>query len=37
MAIEAVYSPPEQFAAFIQTERKRWGDLIREAKIGGNQ
>lgn len=37
MAIEAVYSPPEKFAAFIQSERKRWGDLIREAKIGGNQ
>ncbi len=37
MAIESVYSPPEQFAAFIQTERKRWGDVIREAKIGGTQ
>jgi tripartite-type tricarboxylate transporter receptor subunit TctC len=37
MAIEAVYSPPEQFAAFIQSERKRWGDVIREAKIGGTQ
>lgn len=37
MAIEAVYSPPEKFAAFIQSERKLWGDLIREAKIGGNQ
>lgn len=37
MAIEAVYSPPEQFAAFIQSERKRWSDVIREAKIGGTQ
>lgn len=37
MAIEAVYSPPEQFAAFIQSERKRWGDVIREAKIAGSQ
>ncbi|MDP2241570.1 MAG: tripartite tricarboxylate transporter substrate binding protein [Burkholderiales bacterium] len=37
MAIESVYSPPEQFAAFIQTERKRWGVVIREAKIGGTQ
>jgi tripartite-type tricarboxylate transporter receptor subunit TctC len=33
LAIEAVYSPPEQFAAFIQSERKRWG----EAKIAGIQ
>ena len=37
MAIEAVYSPPAQFAAFIQSERKVWGDVIREAKIGGLQ
>lgn len=37
MAIEAAYSPSGQFAAFIQSERKRWGDLIRTAKIGGNQ
>lgn len=37
MAIEAAYSPSEQFAGFIQSERKRWGDLIRTAKIGGNQ
>ena len=37
MAIEAVYSPPAQFAAFIQSERKVWGDVIREAKIGGIQ
>jgi len=37
MAIEAVYTPPEQFAAFIQSERKLWGDLIRDAKITGNQ
>lgn len=37
MAIEAVYSKPEQFAAFIQSERKLWGDLIRDAKISGNQ
>ena len=37
MAIEAVYSTPPQFAAFIQSERKLWGDLIREAKITGNQ
>jgi tripartite-type tricarboxylate transporter receptor subunit TctC len=37
MAIEAVYSPPEQFAAFIQSERKRWSDVIREANIAGTQ
>ncbi|RPJ45356.1 MAG: tripartite tricarboxylate transporter substrate binding protein [Betaproteobacteria bacterium] len=37
MAIEAVYSTPPQFAAFIQSERKLWGNLIREAKITGNQ
>jgi tripartite-type tricarboxylate transporter receptor subunit TctC len=37
MAIEAAYSPPEQFAAFIQSERKRWGEVIRTAKIGGIQ
>lgn len=37
MAIEAVYSSPEQFGAFIKSERKLWGDLIREAKITGTQ
>jgi tripartite-type tricarboxylate transporter receptor subunit TctC len=37
MAIEAVYKSPEDFGAFIQSERKLWGDLIRSAKIGGNQ
>ncbi len=37
MAIEAVYSPPDQFAAFIKSERKVWGDVIRDAKIGGTQ
>ncbi len=37
MAIEAVYSPPDQFANFIKSERKLWGDLIRDAKIGGTQ
>ncbi len=37
MAIEAVYSTPQEFAAFIKAERKLWGDLIREAKISGNQ
>ena len=37
MAIEAVYTPPEKFAAFIKSERKLWGDLIREAGITGNQ
>jgi tripartite-type tricarboxylate transporter receptor subunit TctC len=37
MAIEAVYSTPDQFAAFIQSERKRWGEVIRAAKIGGSQ
>ncbi len=37
MAIEAVYTPPEQFAAFIQSERKLWGDVIRDAKISGTQ
>ena len=37
MAIEAVYSTPDQFAAFIKSERKLWGDVIRDAKISGNQ
>jgi tripartite-type tricarboxylate transporter receptor subunit TctC len=37
MAIEAVYTTPEQFGAFIKTERKLWGDLIRDAKITGTQ
>ncbi|MCW5574703.1 MAG: tripartite tricarboxylate transporter substrate binding protein [Burkholderiales bacterium] len=37
MAIEAVYSTPEEFGAFIKSERKLWGDVIREAKISGNQ
>jgi tripartite-type tricarboxylate transporter receptor subunit TctC len=37
MAIEAVYSTPEQFAAFIKAERKLWGDVIRDAKISGTQ
>lgn len=37
MAIEAVYSTPDQFAAFIKAERKLWGDVIRDAKISGNQ
>ena len=37
MAIEAVYKSPEDFGAFIQSERRLWGDLIRSAKIGGNQ
>jgi len=37
MAIEAVYKSPEEFAAFIKSERKLWGDLIRDAKIGGKQ
>ena len=37
MAIEAVYSTPEQFGGFIKSERKLWGDLIRDAKITGNQ
>jgi len=37
LAIEAVYSTPEQFGAFIQSERKLWGNLIRESKISGNQ
>ncbi len=37
MAIEAVYKSPEQFGAFIKSERKLWGDLIRDAKIGGKQ
>jgi tripartite-type tricarboxylate transporter receptor subunit TctC len=37
MAIEAVYKSPEDFGAFIQSERKLWGDLIRSAKITGNQ
>ncbi len=37
MAIEAVYKSPEEFTAFIKSERKLWGDLIREANIGGKQ
>jgi len=37
MAIEAVYSTPEQFAGFIRDERKLWGDVIRDAKISGSQ
>ncbi|MGA0024646.1 MAG: Bug family tripartite tricarboxylate transporter substrate binding protein, partial [Burkholderiales bacterium] len=37
MAIEAVYKSPEEFAAFIKTERKLWGDVIRGAGIGGKQ
>lgn len=37
MAIEAVYSTPEQFASFIKAERKLWGDVIRDAKISGTQ
>jgi len=37
MAIEAVYSTPDEFAGFIKAERKLWGDVIREAKISGNQ
>lgn len=37
MAIEAVYSPPAQFAGYIQSERKRWGEVIRAAGIGGKQ
>ncbi|MBM3372258.1 MAG: tripartite tricarboxylate transporter substrate binding protein [Betaproteobacteria bacterium] len=37
LAIEAVFSTPEQFGAFIQSERKLWGNLIRESKISGNQ
>ncbi len=37
MGIEAVHSTPQQFAAFIASERKVWGDLIRDAKITGNQ
>lgn len=37
LAIEAVYSTPEQFGAFIQSERKLWGNLIRESKITGTQ
>lgn len=37
MAIEAAYTPSSQFAAFIQSERKRWGDVIRAAGIGGKQ
>lgn len=37
MAIEAVYSTPEEFGAFIKSERTLWGNLIREAKISGNQ
>lgn len=37
MGIEAVHSTPQQFAAFIQSERASWGKLIRETKITGNQ
>jgi len=37
MAIEAVYKSPEEFAAFIQSERKAWGEVISAAKISGIQ
>ena len=31
--IETVWSPPEQFGKFMDTERARWGKLIKEANI----
>ena len=33
---EAVGSTPEEYAAFIATEQKRWGDVVRRANIKAN-
>jgi tripartite-type tricarboxylate transporter receptor subunit TctC len=33
---EAVGSTPEEYAAFITAEQKRWGEVVRKAKIKAN-
>ena len=33
MGLEVVASTPAEFAAYIDAESKKWGKLIREAKI----
>jgi tripartite-type tricarboxylate transporter receptor subunit TctC len=33
LGIESVWSSPEQFGRFMESERARWGKLIREANI----
>jgi tripartite-type tricarboxylate transporter receptor subunit TctC len=33
---EAVGSTPQEYAAFIATEQKRWGDVVRKANIKAN-
>jgi tripartite-type tricarboxylate transporter receptor subunit TctC len=33
---EAVGSTPEEYAAFIATEQKRWGEVVRKANIKAN-
>ena len=33
LGIEAVWSSPEQFGRYMESERARWGKLIREANI----
>ena len=33
---EAVGSTPQEYAAFIAAEQKRWGDVVRRANIKAN-
>jgi tripartite-type tricarboxylate transporter receptor subunit TctC len=33
LGIETIWSPPEQFGKYMESERARWGKLIREANI----
>jgi tripartite-type tricarboxylate transporter receptor subunit TctC len=33
LGIETVWTPPEQFGKYMESERARWGKLIREANI----
>jgi tripartite-type tricarboxylate transporter receptor subunit TctC len=33
LGIETIWSPPEQFGKYMDSERARWGKLIREANI----
>lgn len=35
--VEAAYSTPQEFAAFLVSENERWGKLIKETGIGGFQ
>ena len=35
--VEAVYSTPQQYGEFLKLESDRWGKLIKEAGISGNQ